>query len=64
MKKTTWPRIDIEKEKESIIGLFFVPYFFSVCSLFVKYTYMYRFELLVFEMLVKYLHVCEYLNYK
>ena len=41
MKTTTGPRIDIEKEKESIIGLFFVPYLFSVCSLFVKYTYIY-----------------------
>ena len=51
--------------------LFFVPYLFPVRSLFVKYTHIdrfeslvFEFESLVFEMLVKYLHVCVYLNYK
>ena len=33
MKTTTWPRIDIEKETESIIGLFYTRSLFFVCSI-------------------------------
>ena len=33
MKMTTWPRIDIEKETESIIGLFYTRSLFFVCSI-------------------------------
>ena len=33
MKTTTWPRIDIEKETKSIIGLFYTRNLFFVCSI-------------------------------
>ena len=33
MKTTTWPRIDIERETESIIGLFYTRSLFFVCSI-------------------------------
>ena len=33
MKTTTWPRIDIEKETESVIGLFYTRSLFFVCSI-------------------------------
>ena len=33
MKTTTWPRIDIEKETESIIGLFYTRSLLFVCSI-------------------------------
>ena len=38
MKTTTWPRIDIEKETESIIGLFYTRSLFFVCSIPVLYS--------------------------
>ena len=38
MKTTTWPRIDIEKETESIIGLFYTRSLFFVCSILVLYS--------------------------
>ena len=34
----TWPRIDIEKETESIIGLFYTRSLFFVCSILVLYS--------------------------
>ena len=39
VKTTTWPRIDIEKETESIIGLFYTRSLFFVCSIFVLYSH-------------------------
>ena len=39
VKTTTWPRIDIEKETESIIGLFYTCSLFFVCSLLVPYSH-------------------------
>ena len=38
MKTTTWPRIDIEKETELIIGLFYTRSLFFVCSIYDLYS--------------------------
>ena len=54
MKTTTWPRIDIEKETESIIGLFYTRSLFFVCSISDLYSsiVLYLFPFAICEILI------------